>query len=208
MNKLLEYSSRIIIWIFYILFSWIISFIKICQNKLYSNWVSCKFRSIETVFLYPVSLIVNPKLVSIGRKTKFGKMAVITIWPIISKKKPHMRIGCNCNFGDFIHLTCSNHISIGNNILTGRWVTITDNSHGNTDYETLRVPPLNRPIVSKGPVIIEDNVWIGDKVTILPNVRIGKCSVIAANAVITTDIPAFSIAAGNPAKIIKTYNYE
>ncbi len=53
--------------------------------------------------------------------------------------------------------------------------------------------------------MIGDNVWIGDKATILAGVKIGECAVIAANAVVTKDIPPYSVAAGNPAKIIKTY---
>ena len=71
------------------------------------------------------------------------------------------------------------------------------------NLETLHIPPIKRPIYSKGPVIIGDNVWIGDKATILPGVTIGDGAVIAANAVVTKDVPAFCVAAGNPARIIK-----
>ena len=94
---------------------------------------------------------------------------------------------------------------MGNGVLTGRWVTITDNSHGETDYETLKMQPILRKLYSKGAVKIGDNVWIGDKVTILPNVTIGNGAIIAANAVVTRDIPPYSIVAGNPARIIKQY---
>jgi acetyltransferase-like isoleucine patch superfamily enzyme len=66
--------------------------------------------------------------------------------------------------------------------------------------------PSERDLYSKGSVTIEDNVWIGDKVTILPNVRIGEGSVIGANSVVTKDIPPFCVAAGNPAKIIRKLN--
>ena len=62
--------------------------------------------------------------------------------------------------------------------------------------------PQRRPLYSKGPVIIGDNVWIGDKVTILPGVTIGNNAVIGANTVVTKDVPAYSIAVGNPCKII------
>lgn len=65
---------------------------------------------------------------------------------------------------------------------------------------------MNRPLYSRGPVIIGDNVWIGDKATILPGVTVGEGAVIAANAVITKDVPAFSMVAGNPAIIIKQIN--
>lgn len=61
-------------------------------------------------------------------------------------------------------------------------------------------------VTSKGPVIIGSNVWFGDKATILPNVTIGDGAVIAANSVVTKDVPAYSVVAGNPAKIIKQVN--
>ena len=83
-------------------------------------------------------------------------------------------------------------------------MTITDNSHGETDYDTLLQPPLMRLVTSKGPVIIGKDVWIGDKATILPGVTIGEGAVIAANSVVTKDVPAYSVVAGNPAKVIKT----
>lgn len=67
----------------------------------------------------------------------------------------------------------------------------------------MEIPPTQRPVYSKGPVIIGNNVWIGDKATILPNVSIGNGAIIAANSVVTKDVPEYCIVAGNPAKIIK-----
>lgn len=85
-------------------------------------------------------------------------------------------------------------------------MTITDNSHGETDYDSLCMPPSKRLITSKGPVIIGNNVWIGDKATILPGVTIGDGVVVAANAVVTKDVPAYSVVGGNPVKILKSVN--
>jgi acetyltransferase-like isoleucine patch superfamily enzyme len=68
----------------------------------------------------------------------------------------------------------------------------------------LKENPIKRPIISKGPVIIGNNVWIGDKATILSDVKIGDGAIIAANAVVTKDVPAYSMAAGIPAQVIKT----
>ncbi|WP_303642797.1 DapH/DapD/GlmU-related protein, partial [uncultured Duncaniella sp.] len=68
------------------------------------------------------------------------------------------------------------------------------------------IPPASRPLWSKGKVIIEDSVWIGDKATILPNVTLGKGCIIGANSVVTKDIPPYAIACGNPAKVIRYIN--
>ena len=87
--------------------------------------------------------------------------------------------------------------------MSGKFVTITDNSHGKSEIESIKLPPYKRVLHSIGPVIIGDSVWIGDKVTILPNVTIGKNSVIAANSVVTKNVPDNCVVAGVPAKIIK-----
>lgn len=86
--------------------------------------------------------------------------------------------------------------------MTGKWVTISDNNHGLTDSKSLQIPPLKRTVVSKGPVIIKENVWIGDKATVLAGVTIGQGAIVAANAVVTKDVPPYSIVAGAPAKIL------
>ncbi len=124
-------------------------------------------------------------------------------WGGVNSDRPFLKIGSHCCFGAYNHITCANKIIIGDYCLTGKWVTITDNSHGNTDWDSLQIPPIKRPITSKGAVVVGNNVWIGDKTTILPGVTIGDGVVVAANAVVTKDIPPYSVVGGNPAKIIK-----
>lgn len=155
-----------------------------------------------------------PEYITIGEGTAFGEQVFLTAWDsfmcikdgkeFLQKFTPSIIIGKNCHFGFNNHITAVNNITIGDNLLTGKWVTITDNSHGEVTIEQMVLDPLKRPIVSKGPIHIGDNVWIGDKATILPNVSIGNGAIIAANAVVTKDVPPYSVAAGNPAKVIKT----
>ena len=162
-----------------------------------------------------IGMIRSPECITIGEGTSFGDWIYLTAWDsydcIVDGKSqkqnlnPELTIGKDCSFGAFNHITCTNKITIGDRCLTGKWVTITDNSHGRTDKESLQVAPIKRPIYSKGPVIIGDDVWIGDKATILPGVTIGDGVVIAANAVVTKDVPAYSVVAGNPAKVVKEY---
>ena len=67
----------------------------------------------------------------------------------------------------------------------------------------MRRRPSLRKVESKGEVIIGDNVWIGDKCTILPNVHIGDGVIVAANSVVTKDVPPYSVVGGDPAKVLK-----
>lgn len=167
----------------------IVTFFKSCDN---------------TVRFEHIGLIEGFKYISIGSNTSFQRDIYLTAWDKYGNQQftPEVIIGSDCAIGAWNHITCVNKIVIGSGLLTGKWVTITDNSHGRTDYESLQIPPMKRMIYSKGPIIIGNNVWIGDKATILPGVTIGDGAVIAANSVVTKDIPSFSVVAGSPAKII------
>ena len=145
------------------------------------------------------------KYIELGDNVYFSHSTFLTAWDKYGSQSfsPVIKIGNDCHFGAYNHITAINRIEIGEGCLTGKWVTITDNAHGKTDMASLNISPIKRELVSKGPVIIGKNVWVGDKATILPGVTIGEGSVIGANAVVTKDIPPFSIVVGNPAKVFK-----
>ncbi len=158
----------------------------------------------KNVFFGRIGELHAPENITIGDNTCFGDLLYLNAWPTNKgHSAPMIVIGSNCNIGAMNHITCSNGIFIGNNVLTGKWVTITDNSHGETDMECLSMHPLNRPMFSKGPVVIEDDVWIGDGARILPGVTIGRGAVIGANAVVTKDVAPYGVACGIPAKSIR-----
>lgn len=117
---------------------------------------------------------------------------------------PEIRIGNNVIINYDCHIGAVNLVEIGNNVLIASRVYISDHDHGTTSFEDMRLPPVQRRVVSKGPVVIKDNVWIGEGAVILANVIIGENSIVAANAVVTRDVPPFSVVAGVPARIIKT----
>ena len=149
--------------------------------------------------------LFGEKYISIGKGTTIHKDVILTAWDRYGEQKfnPLIKIGINTNIGEHSHITACKEIIIGNNVLTGRYVYISDNAHGNSSIEEINVAPIKRPLYCKGSVIIEDNVWIGERVCILSGVHIGKGAIIAANAVVTHDVPEGCIVAGIPAKIIK-----
>lgn len=116
---------------------------------------------------------------------------------------PQILIKKGAHIGEYNHITSICRIEIGENVLTGPFVLLSDNSHSSLDEELINFPPFQRPLTSKGPIVIENNVWIGEGAQILSGVRVGKGAIVAANSVVTKDVPSYTIVAGIPAKVIK-----
>lgn len=175
------------------------------RSSIYSQKICILFNCEKVCFRRYLNYSKGEHYFRIGEGSNIGKYAVLTAWDNYEGESftPQVTIGERCSFGDYLHLTCINKIIIGNDVLTGRWVTISDNGHGNTDNRSLQIAPSKRKLSSKGLIEIGNKVWIGDKATILAGVKIGEGSVIGANSVVTKDIPPYSIAVGNPAKVIK-----
>ena len=116
---------------------------------------------------------------------------------------PRIKIGDNVQIESNCHIGCINCIEIGDGVLIASFVTVLDHVHGNESFLDIDLSPIKRKLSSKGPIKIEKNVWIGEKVTILAGVTIGEGAIIGANSTVTNDIAAYSIAVGSPARVIK-----
>jgi acetyltransferase-like isoleucine patch superfamily enzyme len=122
---------------------------------------------------------------------------------------PALVIGDNVVFGYGVHVAATHCVRIGNDVLVGSRVMITDHNHGIYRGDVQSSPwerPADRELTANAETIVEDNVWIGDGVVVLPGSRIGKGSVIGCNSVVNGVIPAECIAAGSPAQPIKQYD--
>ncbi len=139
-----------------------------------------------------------------GLTTGFG--CRFEAYPLSKGKK--LLFGNNVQVNDYVHISAMNQIKIGNNVLMASHIFISDSSHGNykgDDQSAPDIPPIERKYYT-APVCIEDNVWLGEGVTVMPGVTIGHGSIIGANSIVTKNIPPNSIAVGSPAKIIKKYD--
>lgn len=142
---------------------------------------------------------------------RFGSNVFIgdNVWFDLGEKI-RVYIGENSKIGRFCQISGGwgedeDYIWIGKNVLMGDRVFITASDH---DYSDVTKPVVEQKVVSKGNITIEDDSWIGIGVCILSNVKIGKHAVIGANAVVVNDVPQYSVAVGNPAKVVKRYDFE
>lgn len=159
----------------------------------------------QKIRVYKPISVKGLEYISIGNNFKLDFGGIIEAWDNHNYKiyNPEIIIGSNVSLGKRCHIGCTNKIVIGDNVLVGSNVLIIDHNHGRTSMEEMNISPNNRELYSKGPIIIEDNVWIGENVTILSGVTVGKGTVIGANSVVTKNIDAYCVAGGNPARIIK-----
>lgn len=109
-----------------------------------------------------------------------------------------MSLGDNSGIG--INSQIAPYVTIGNDVMMGPECIIYTSNHG---MDRTDIPMWRQKSSETEPVVIEDDVWFGARVIVLPGVRIGKGSVIGAGSVVTRDVEPYSIVAGNPAKVIR-----
>ena len=95
-------------------------------------------------------------------------------------------------------------VTIGNDIRLAQNITLSGLNH---NYEDASMP-IHVQGVSTSPIVIEDESWIGANVVVVAGVTIGKHSIVAAGSIVTKDIPPYSVAVGNPARVLKQYNHQ
>jgi lipopolysaccharide O-acetyltransferase len=123
--------------------------------------------------------------------------------------QPSIEIGDDVSISERVHISSIEHIHIGHRVLIGSGVYIGDHQHGTYNGAEQSHPdtaPASRSLGSGGPVLIGDDVWIGDNTVIVGPVSIGRGSIIGANSVVRRNIPEHTVAAGAPARPIKRFN--
>lgn len=175
-------------------------------NQLYTLWLLNEFNSVgKNIYFERFIYLIGGKYITIGNNFSCFKRLRLEAIDIHNGHKytPKIIFGDNVSINFDCHIGCVNRIEIHDNVLIASKVFITDHSHGYIKKEALTEPPSLREVVSKGPVIIEKNVWIGEGVVILGGLKIGENSIVGANSVVTKSVPKNCVVAGNPAKIIK-----
>ncbi len=153
------------------------------------------------------ALIMNPLRVDGEKYISLMSGAVIQSHAFLYAEKidehePELIIGKGSVLGNYNHIAAVRKVVFGEDVLTSDRVYVSDNLHG---FENINLPIMHQPLKFKAEVSIGDGSWIGENVCII-GARIGKNCVIGANAVVTSDIPDYSVAVGIPARVVKKYN--
>ncbi|NOU35162.1 MAG: acyltransferase [Kiritimatiellaceae bacterium] len=136
-----------------------------------------------------------------GNRCTMGRFA--TIRPtnvLVDEAGEGLKMGDHSNIGAYSYIGCSGYIELGDNVMMGPRVNLLAENH---NFERTDVP-MKEQGVSRGTIIIEDDCWLGANCSVLSNVRIGRGSIVATGAVVTKDVPPYSIVAGVPARVIRS----
>lgn len=175
------------------------------------------FSLIQKIFIFnsigretlvkPPFKIWNRKCLKLGAKTFIAENSFFAITDNASGSNdlPIVEIGDNVCIGSNFIVVCIQSIKIEDNVLIADRVFIGDHIHG---YSDVTMPIISQPLEPRGKVLIKEGAFIGVNSVVMPGVTIGKNAVIGASSVVLKDVPDYCVATGNPAKIIKKYDFK
>lgn len=154
------------------------------------------------------TIFTNPRYIKIGDNFRADYRVKIDAWDKYEEQcfKPQIIIGSNVSLNTDCYISAVHSIRIGDGVMMGRNVFISDHTHGEAKVHELS--PAKRKLFSKGKVVVGNDVLIGSNVCIMPGVTIGDGCVIGANAVITHSFGCNKCIAGIPARIIKELDFQ
>ena len=154
--------------------------------------------------LYNPLCIRGRESICIGNHTTILNGVRMQVYNDLTGEQSKIKIGDNCYIGYNNTFLAGGNITLEDGVLMASNILISSENHSidpeSPDYY------MNQKL-SCAPIIVGEGTWIGEKVSILSGVTIGKKCVIGAGSIVTKDIPDFSIAVGSPAKVIKKYNF-
>lgn len=174
------------------------------KNRLL-NVVFSKLRGVEVRIAWSDAKIIGSSRIEFGNRFFAGR----GLWLETLGEGSKLVIGDNVNVSDWVHIAAISDVSIGNGVLIGSKVIITDHNHGRysgaVEHSSPHEPPNHR-LLTGAPVRVGDRAFLGDNVVVLPGSVIGEGAIIGANSTVSGHIPPDTMAFGNPARPVRRYD--
>ena len=181
--------------------------IKKCFIQIYYRWIFWGKVIKQNGSVSNILIVNRPKYIKLGKNVRFNKHCRIECYDkyLGIELKPKLTVGKNVIIGPNFTGFIADNVTIGDRCLFAGNVSLISENHG-INPETS--DSYQKEPLTTGPINIGEGCWLGQNVVVLPNVTIGERCIIGSNSVVNSDIPAYSIAVGAPAHIIKTYNFQ
>jgi acetyltransferase-like isoleucine patch superfamily enzyme len=153
---------------------------------------------------FPVTALYGERYIRLGSETIIGPHATLSagVSPDhVLDRATVVSIGDRCLIGRGSGIVAHESVEIGDDVFTGHHVYVTDANHGYADVDL----PIGKQFAPPRPVSIGAGSWLGHGTIVLPGSTIGRHVVVGAGAVVTGDLPDFTVAVGNPARVIRRY---
>jgi acetyltransferase-like isoleucine patch superfamily enzyme len=169
--------------------------------KLYTLFIKKSFKKLGArSYIAPPATIRNAHSIEIGDAVFIREHAWLNVTDTRTDGRASLVIGTGAYIGRFSQINAYNDVVIEDNVLISDRVFISDVDH---NYRDSNIPIMFQGITKSKSVRLQEGCWIGIGAVILPGVTVGKNSVVAANSVVTKDVPDKTIFAGIPAKLIR-----
>lgn len=151
--------------------------------------------------IQPPARLVSPHLVRIGSGVTISEHAWLNAKDASGRGAPTLTIGDRTYIGRFAQINAWESVVVESDVLIADRVFISDADH---NYEDLETPIIHQGDSFRGKVVIRSGAWLGIGVVVMPGVTVGRHAIVAANAVVTADVPDLTVVGGIPARVIKT----
>lgn len=178
------------------------------EPKYYNKYNSLGIKIGSNSFFEKPKILQGAEYIEIKDNSSIGHSSWLGAFDKYSNQSftPKIIISNNVRIGNYACITAINEILIKDGCLLSEYVYISDHYHGFDPI--LNLSPKDQPLFSKGKVEIGENTFVGFRVTILSGVKLGKNCVVGSHSVVTKSYPDYSMIAGSPARLIKTYDFE
>jgi acetyltransferase-like isoleucine patch superfamily enzyme len=183
------------------------------HRKLFAAWARRESGSKQFAAMGDSSLICPPTMIRGHERIEVGEDVVVLpgcVFSVVTEHlgetyEPLLRIGNGVRIGSDAVIGCCGLVDIQDRVLTADRIFIGDTYHG---YRDASAPILDQPLADPRPVTIETGAFLGINSAVLAGVTVGTGACVAANAVVTKDVPPQSLVAGNPARVVRRWDGE